>query len=89
MTDTVKATTSAVEASEEKISDQDKHQLDLMIMSRKLAIAGAEKAIAENKASESSYQLALYQLYMKYGMDLQKDAVDEQGVIKRNAVKPQ
>ncbi len=72
---------------EEKISDQDKHTLDLMIMQRKVAIASAEKAIAENNASESNYKLALFQLYMKYGMNVETDAIDENGSIKRNAVK--
>jgi hypothetical protein len=85
MSDTAKAP----EMPEEKITDQDKHALDLLIMSRKLAIANAEKYIAENNASEANYKLSLIQLYSKYGMDLQKDAVDENGVIKRNAVKPQ
>ena len=88
MTESVKAAPVVTEH-EEKISEQDKHQLDLMIMSRKLAISNAEKFIAENKASESSYQLALYQLYSKYAMDLQHDAIDESGMIKRGAVKPQ
>lgn len=64
---------------EERLSDQDKHNLDLMIMARKLAIA-------ENSASENAYKLALFQLYQKYGMDVQRDAIDESGVIRRNSV---
>lgn len=75
-----------VEPVEERISEQDKHTLDLMIMSHKLSVAAAEKAIAENKASESNYRLGLYQLYIKYGMDVTRDAIDEQGVIKRDSV---
>ena len=89
MTDPVKPSVVAPEAPEEKISDQDKHTLDLMILSRKLAIANAEKALAENTASESGYKLALFQLYTKYSLNTATDAIDESGTIKRNAVKPQ
>lgn len=85
MADTAQVT--ETKSPEEKISDQDKHTLDLMIMQRKVAIATAEKAIAENSASESAYKLALLQLYMKYGMNVETDAIDENGAIKRNAVR--
>lgn len=70
----------------EHISEQDKHVLDLMIMQHKLSVANAEKALAENKASESNYKLGLYQLYIKYGMNIETDAIDEHGAIKRNSV---
>lgn len=66
-----------------KLSDQDKMTLELAKVNRKLALAQAEKALAENNASEMSYKYLVLQLYMKYGLT-ESDGIDEQGNFIRN-----
>lgn len=78
-----------VTASEEKISEQDKHVLEMAVMQRKLSLANAEKALAENNAAELAHKHIVLQLYMKYGMNVETDSIDEQGVIKRNSITPE
>jgi len=69
-----------VEVPEERISEQDKHILEKAILQRQLAMANAEKA-------ELTHNHIVLQLFMKHGMNVETDAIDERGVIKRNAVK--
>lgn len=68
----------------EVLSSEDKHVLEMAKMNRKLALASAEKALAENNSAELSYKYVVLQLYMKYGLS-EADAIDEQGNILRGA----
>jgi len=77
MTETKTVETVAV--AEEKLSDSDKHALETVILKRRLAIAESEKA-------ELAHNHIVLQLYMKYNMNVETDAIDENGVIKRNAI---
>lgn len=72
---------------QEMLTDQDKVNLELAKMNRKLALAQAEKALAENNAAELSYKYIILQMYMKYGMT-SEDALDEQGNIHRGVNRP-
>lgn len=71
-----------MEMPEERITDQDKHFLDMAIMQRKLAIS-------EARSAELAHNHIVLQLYMKYGMSVEKDMIDDQGVIKRNSIPKQ
>jgi hypothetical protein len=71
----------------ETISNLDKMALELAIMNRKVSLAQAEKALAQNEASELSYKYMLLQMYMKYGLNTETDALDEKGNIHRGALK--
>ena len=61
----------------QSISDQDKEMLEKLKISRQLALSQAETALAKNEASEAKYQFQVLQLFMKYGLDPQKDIIDE------------
>ena len=67
----------------EGLSVEDKHALELAKMNRKLALAQAEKALAENNGAENAFKYLVLQLYMKYGLN-EADAIDENGVFHRN-----
>lgn len=68
----------------EQLDAQDRHTLEMAKMNRKLALAAAEKALAENNSAEISYKYVVLQLYMKYGLT-EADAIDEQGFVHRGA----
>jgi hypothetical protein len=76
--------TSNFPPSNEQLSQEDRHTLDIAKMNRKLALAAAEKALAENNSAELSYKYVVLQLYMKYGLT-EVDAIDEQGFVHRGA----
>lgn len=59
------------------ISLEDKQMLEALKMQRKLALSQAETALAKNEASEAQYQFQLLQLFVKYGLNPQKDILDE------------
>tara|TARA_B110000503_G_C7071610_1_gene381111 strand:+ start:469 stop:699 length:231 start_codon:yes stop_codon:yes gene_type:complete len=67
----------------EKLSDADKNNLDIAIMNKKLALANAEKAIAQHENAELSYKYYVIQLYMKYGLK-SSDSITESGEITRS-----
>lgn len=72
------------EPQKEFLSDQDKHALDLVKMRKALALANAEKALAQNESAELQYNNVVLQLSFKYGLK-EKDVITEQGEIKRGA----
>jgi hypothetical protein len=72
------------ETAKEFLSDQDKHALDLVKMRKALALANAEKALAQNESAELQYNNVVLQLSFKYGLK-EKDVITEQGEIKRGA----
>jgi len=74
--------TEAVEV--ERLSDADKHMLELSKANRKVALAQAEKALAENNLAEQTFKYFVLQLYMKYKLT-EVDAIDDDGSIVRNA----
>lgn len=82
----VSTTDTAPVAPQEALSEHDKMVLEVAKMNRKLALANAEKALAQNNEAESTYKYLLLQLYMKYGMNTETDALDEQSNILRNAL---
>jgi len=53
---------------------------------KRLALAQAEKALAQNETADVSYKYMILQLYMKYGLTAQ-DAIDESGNIIRGGAK--
>lgn len=69
-------------AQKEFLSDQDKHALDLVKMKRALALANAEKALAQNESAELQYNNLVLQLTLKYSLN-EKDLITEQGEIVR------
>lgn len=75
-------------ATQERISDEDRHVLEMSKMNRKLALAQAEKALAENNAAEQAFKYLVLQLYMKYSLS-GNDAIDENGFVHRNAKEAQ
>lgn len=64
----------------DRLSDSDKSALGLSIMNRKLALANAEKALAQHENAELSYKYLVIQLYMKYGLNT-ADTITENGDI--------
>lgn len=70
-----------VQKSEVKsLSDNDKNKLSLSIMNRKLALANAQKVLAEQENAELAYKYFVIQLYMKYGLT-QNHVITENGEI--------
>lgn len=67
---------------QEFLSEQDKYALEMVKMKRALAIANAEKALAQNEASEMTYNNAILRLSIKYNLH-EHDLITEQGEIKR------
>ena len=74
------------EVAQEKLSAEDKHHLDMSKVKRQLALAQAEKALAQNEAAETSFKYLVLQLYCKYGLT-EADAIDDNGNIFRNVKK--
>ncbi len=72
-----------------KIQDVDRMALELAKANKKVAIANAEKALAQNETAELSYKYVVLQLYLKYGLN-ENDALNEDGsIIKGGAIKTQ
>lgn len=70
------------ELANEKLLDVDRLTLELAKLNRKIALAQAEKALAQNETSEISYKYVVLKLYMKYGLT-EEDAITESGEIIR------
>ena len=66
----------------EKLQDVDQMALELAKSRRQVALAQAEKAIAQQETAEIGYRYVVLQLYMKYGLT-EADAIDEKGTILR------
>lgn len=71
-----------------QIQDVDKMALELAKSRRHVALAQAEKALAQNETAEIAYKYVVLQLYMKYGLS-ETDAIDDNGKILRGAPKNQ
>lgn len=71
----------------EKLSESDFNKLEMAKMNKRVALANAEKALAENNAAELAYKYVILELYYKYGLAAATDALDEQGNIHRGANK--
>lgn len=65
------------------LSPEDKATLEMAKLNRKLAVANAEKALAENQVAELTFKNLVLQLYMKYGLT-EADGIDEQGALIRS-----
>ncbi len=74
----------AAPAQKEFLADADKSILDLVKMQRTVAVAQAEKALAQNETAELRYNNVVLQLTMKYGLS-GNDTITEQGEILRNS----
>lgn len=70
--------------SEERLSDSDLLRLEIVNLSRKLAVANAERAMAEHNYAELSSKYFTLQLYNKYGLK-EGDTIEPNGEIKRSA----
>jgi len=70
----------------EKLSDSDRMIVEVAKANKRLALAQAEKALAQNETADVSYKYMILQLYMKYGLTAQ-DAIDESGNIIRGGAK--
>jgi hypothetical protein len=73
----------------EKISEEDRLNLELAKANRKVALANAEKALAQNESSETNYRYIVLQIFMKYGMNPGADLLHEDGTVKRGGVQEQ
>lgn len=67
-----------------ELSDQDKMNLELAKAQLRLAQANAEKESMRFEATQWAHKYALLQLYIKYGLSVETDGIDEQGKIVRN-----
>jgi len=65
-----------------QIQDTDKMALELAKSRRQVALAQAEKSLAQNETAEIAYKYIVLQLYMKYGLS-ESDAIDDNGKILR------
>ncbi len=72
---------------QETISNEDRAVLEMAKMNRKLAFSEAQKALAQNESAEMAHRYTLLQLYMKHSLNPDKDLIDEQGNIHRDAKK--
>lgn len=70
----------------EKVSEEDRLNLELAKSNRKVALANAEKALAQNESSELNYRYVVLQLFMKYGMNPNADLLKEDGTVMRNGL---
>lgn len=66
----------------EQLQEVDRMALELSKSRRHVALAQAEKALAQNETAELAYKYTVLQLYMKYGLT-EADAIDESGKIIR------
>lgn len=72
---------------QETLQGEDRAVFEMAKMQRQLAIARAEKVLAETQTTEAEFKVMLMRLYMKLGLNPEKDSIDEQGHIRRNAQK--
>lgn len=72
----------------ERLSEVDRMALELAKANRKVALAQAEKALAQNETAELGYKYVVLQLYMKYGLT-EADAINENGLVVRGGALPQ
>lgn len=70
----------------EKISEVDRMALELSKSNKKVALAQAEKAVAQNETAELAYKYIVLQLYMKYKLT-EQDAINENGDILRGGAR--
>lgn len=66
----------------EFLMDSDKHALDLMKARLSVALANAEKALAQNEAVRMAYENLILKFTMKYSLK-EKDIINEHGEIVR------
>lgn len=75
-----------VAAPVERISEEDRLTLELAKANRKVALANAEKALAQNESSEVNYRYVVLQIFMKYGLNPNADMLKEDGTLMRNGL---
>ena len=63
-----------------KIDEVDRLAIELAKVNRKVALANAEKALAQNETAELAYKHTVLQIYVKYGLTF-NDALQEDGTI--------
>jgi hypothetical protein len=67
------------------LSEEDKHKLIVSAMSRKLAQANVEKALAQNESADLSHKYLLLQIQLKYKISPGEDKITEDGeIIRKN-----
>ena len=67
----------------QKIDDADRLKIDQAKTEKKLALANAEKAIAQNDLADMKYRNVVLELYVRYGLGV-TDAINEDGTIIKN-----
>lgn len=70
---------------QEKLAQVDFLSLELVKTHRKIALANAEKALAQNESTEMAYRYVLLQICYKYGLNLDVDKLSETGEITRGS----
>ena len=70
----------------EMLQDIDKMALELAKSRRLIALAQAEKALAQSETAELSYKYTVLQIYRKYNLN-NDDALNEDGKILRGGAK--
>lgn len=73
-------------AQPESLNEQDKNTLDKAKLQRQIASLEAEKSLARNESADASFKYLVLQLYVKYGLNTQNDAIGENGEIVRGAL---
>lgn len=71
------------------ISLEDRQLLETLKMDRKLVLTQMEMALAKNEASEAKFQFQVLQMFMRYGLDPQKDIIDEHYNVVKNGKEKQ
>lgn len=71
----------------QRLQEVDRLALELSKANRKISLANAEKALAQNETAELGYKYVVLQLYMKYGLN-ETDALTEAGEIIKGGALP-
>ena len=71
-------------APQEALQGDDRAVFEVAKTRRQLSIKEAELALAKTETSESEFRCLLLRLYIKLGLNPEKDRIDENGVITRN-----
>jgi hypothetical protein len=67
----------------QRLTEEDRMKLELAKADKKIALANAEKAIAQNDLADMKYRNFILELYVRYGLST-SDAIDENGNILKN-----
>ena len=83
---TTNQTASSTPSPQETLQSEDRVMFEMAKLRRQLAVKEAETVLAKTESSENEFKVLLLRLYIKYGLNPEKDVIDEQGNINRNVI---